>query len=1072
MGLRFSRFLLFVVVIALCGGIPAWAFLGAEGFSSPEMVMDAWSRAVRQRDTEMFAACYWGNARQLIVTADGDRSNLSGVNAIAEDFRRLLAVHDADTTGFWLPVPLRYRDPEHDALQFIYRDRSYPAINMVQFEERDGRWAIAEQHIYWRNLSAYRPGPTQQPYDSDGDGTLNPAEQNAMVEAYWLVTTGRHGAITPLDEYFDFDRNGYVSDTESRRARSVLLRDRLRTLPAIYPIFAEQYLDTTASGEVTIHAANTSLKDFIDSETAIRPGPVSETEHAVADFDEDGWIGRDEIYAYAEMLVRVLAAIPEPLSFSKETDGSTEEIVLWTDGNSDGIISDTELNDLGYLVFAALSGDPIVASAPLYRFDQNRDFLLSVPEQDALRAYFAIELLPQTVARFSDTYPIVSLLDTDGSGELGQIEIGSAMELISDPDGSVGSGVNSPLDRLMDRKPEDGYLSEWEVWSVVGTVLAASSRQWIESRMGDSTIVRFERKTGISRTEIEDEELVLRSSTAPIISNDVSSLLRAARFAGYTGADEAGADEVGAEPVRLTMPAGAVVDETVRLAARLDPVFPVMYKWYADRHIGYAYVENTSDETITDIVARVNIPRLADSAIDSPTVSRIDSKEVIRIAIPVLLNETAVLAITEGRTAAATVEVEYTSGAERQTISQTVQLEFYDRNAIMWDDDRKAAAFVTARDDQVMLFSGNLHASMYGEFRAGLNRELQLAMLMFVGLAEHGVVYRTDPSSPYVDYSQDQFAIDYLQFPRQTLAFRNGDCDDLSVAYAALIEAVGVPAAFITTPGHIFVGVGLNTTEDEARRTFLFPDDMIYTDSGDVWLPVELTAIRGTFLEAWSVAARQWRDANRRDDDARVIPIRSAWQEYAPVGFSGFTFPLSAPDSPRVVERSVTELTQFVAREIADREATFLGRLDADPSDHELRNRLGALYARYGLMDKAAVEFERVVDQVDFYPAFLNLGNITYMAGDYPTALGHYERAVTLEPESGPAILGVARASLEVEDYPRVREAYDRLKVVSPGLASEHSYLESRRIASSQSTSSRAGETSGRNVDVIWVDER
>ena len=1070
MSLRFSGFLIFVFAITLCGGIPAWAFPGSDGFSSPEMVMDAWSRAIRQRDTEMFASCYWGNARQLIVTAEGSRWNVRGVNAIAEGFHDLLAEHSADTTGFWLPVPLRYEDPEEKALQFIYRDRTYPAINMMQFEERDGLWAVGEQHIYWRNLSAYVPGPSQRRYDTDRDGILDPAEQSAMVEAYWLVTTGRHGVITPVDEEFDFNDDGYLSATESRRARSVLFRDRLRSLPTIYPEFAAQYLTTNANGETTIHAANAVLRDFIDSETAIRPGRVQdEPAHAIADFDGDGWLGPDEISAYAEMIVRVLAAIPEPPCFSREIDGSTEEIVSWTDANSDGVVSDTELNDLGYLVFAALSGDPVVTSAPLCRFDQNRDFLLSLPEQDALRAYFAIELLPQTVSRLGETYPTVLLLDTDGTGDLNRIEISSAMELIASPRESVGSRINSPLDQVMDRKPEDEYLSEWEVWSVVSDVLAASSRQWIESRLTDSTMVQFERKTGVSRAESDDEDLSLQSNTAPTIASEMSVFQRLARTAGRSDPGSVASDDT-SDIEELTMPAGAVGDGVVRLAARLDPVFPVMYKWYADQHIGYAYIENTSSEAITDIIARVNIPRLVDSAIDSAIIPSAEPQEVIRIAIPALLNETAVLAITEGRTAAATVEVEYTAGAGRQTISRTVQLEFYDRNAITWDDDRKASAFVTARDDQVMLFSGNLHASMYAEFRVGLSRELQLAMLMFDGLAEHGMVYRTDPSSPYADYSHDQLAVDYLQFPRQTLVFRNGDCDDLSVTYAALLEAVGIPAAFITTPGHIFVGVGLNTTEDEARRTFLFPDDIIYTDSGDVWLPVEVTALRGTFLEAWSIAARQWRDAIRHDgsrgDEARVIPVRSAWQEYAPVGFSGFTFPLSAPDSPRVVERCLTELTQFVAREIADREAAFLGRLEADPSDHELRNRLGTLYARYGLMDKATAQFEQIADQADFYPALLNLGNTTYLAGDYPEAVGYYERALTMEPESGLAMLGVARASLEVEDYPRVREAYDRLKVVSPGLASEHSYLESRG-----STSSRAGDTSGRSAAVMWMDE-
>jgi hypothetical protein len=265
MKVRFSRSILSFFILLLCTLSPAWTLDGSEGFSSPEMVMDSWSRAVRQRDTEMFAQSYWADARQLVVMADGSTSSVHGAQAIAEGFDLLRSGNDSDTSGFWLPVPLRYHDPDGGQLQFIYRDRSYPAINMVQFEERDGLWAIAEQHLYWRYLSSYTPGPAQRPYDNNRDGTLDPGEQSAMVEAYWLVTTGRHGVITSLDEFFDFDGDGYVSDTESRRARSVLLRDRLRTIPAVYPEFADRYLHTTPAGEVTIHTANASLTNFIDS---------------------------------------------------------------------------------------------------------------------------------------------------------------------------------------------------------------------------------------------------------------------------------------------------------------------------------------------------------------------------------------------------------------------------------------------------------------------------------------------------------------------------------------------------------------------------------------------------------------------------------------------------------------------------------------------------------------------------------------------------------------------------------------------------------------------------------------
>ena len=37
--------------------------------------------------------------------------------------------------------------------------------------------------------------------------------------------------------------------------------------------------------------------------------------------------------------------------------------------------------------------------------------------------------------------------------------------------------------------------------------------------------------------------------------------------------------------------------------------------------------------------------------------------------------------------------------------TETLTIEMYDRNALRWDDDRKIAAFVTAKDDEVLMFA-------------------------------------------------------------------------------------------------------------------------------------------------------------------------------------------------------------------------------------------------------------------------------------------------------------------------------------------------------------------------------
>jgi hypothetical protein len=133
----------------------------------------------------------------------------------------------------------------------------------------------------------------------------------------------------------------------------------------------------------------------------------------------------------------------------------------------------------------------------------------------------------------------------------------------------------------------------------------------------------------------------------------------------------------------------------------------------------------------------------------------------------------------------------------------------YHRNALSWDDDRRAASFVSSRDGAARFFARYV-ASIVDGIPAdtlpanGLPRNVQYAAALFEALAAYGISYVIDPASSFVEMSEDAAALDSLNYPYQTLYYRGGDCDDLSILYCAMLEALGVDTAFITIPGHIY----------------------------------------------------------------------------------------------------------------------------------------------------------------------------------------------------------------------------------------------------------------------------
>lgn len=468
---------------------------------------------------------------------------------------------------------------------------------------------------------------------------------------------------------------------------------------------------------------------------------------------------------------------------------------------------------------------------------------------------------------------------------------------------------------------------------------------------------------------------------------------------------------------------------------KVSKVFPVLYKYYATHPIGTATVVNSSKNQLENIEIRLAMEQYMDAPILSARIEGLNPGDEQIVDIYALFTE-EVLSITEGAKLVAELKADYNLGGVITTDIAPLTLETWHRNAMTWDDDRKIAAFVTPRDEEIQKVARNTASIVRDEGLISFSSEFQLAMAMLGVMDVFGCAYVIDPKSSYSDLSADTTAVDSIQFPRQTLQYRAGDCDDLSTTYNALLEAVGVETAFITVPGHIYSAYKLNMNVAEAERNFSRSHDLIFLDD-EVWVPIETTALSEGFMSAWALGGRQWREHDA-DGTAQLLRVSDAWGIYEPVAFGVSKYELEIPDRIEVSYLFTNELDDFIDSEISSRERRLLARIESDPDDKRSVNSLGVLYARYGRIEEAKILFESANPETS---AMVNLGNLAYLDSRMQEARQLYKQVLQGNPEYPPALLGLAKVEYSEENYDEAKTTFDRLTEISPTLADRYSYL-------------------------------
>ena len=509
------------------------------------------------------------------------------------------------------------------------------------------------------------------------------------------------------------------------------------------------------------------------------------------------------------------------------------------------------------------------------------------------------------------------------------------------------------------------------------------------------------------------------------------------------------------DPVLSRRPAIAAGPDLVLRDLEITGIYPSLYRSYLERPIGTVTAVNAGQRTISNLVIAVEVPPYTARQAETSVPGSLAIGETASVDFGAAFNR-SLLDVAEGDTANAVITASYDSGDERFAKTITVPVRVLNRNAIRWDDDLKVTAFMSVTSPEVLRFANDAVATVDDRVAAAIPRRLQYAVQVFEAVRATGMRYVVDPNSAYETLSQDALSIDFLRFPTETLEFGAGDCDDLSVLYNTLLESVGVPTAFITTPGHLFVAFDTGLTPTDVQRTYSRTEDFIY-EKGTAWIPVETTLLGDGFVEAWRAGAVQWRAA-RAAGTAGFFTSREGWATYEPAPVEHRSQATPAPaDAVRTAYQR--EIDRFREQEVAASRARLEAAIDARREPHaRLALRLGILYARYGYEQEARAHFERAISDSASVPALLNLASLL-VRQDRPTeAVKYLRRARDIAPEDPRVYLALAVSHVESGEISAARNAFDELTRLRPELARRYP------LFSPDATGGAAGRASdGRN---------
>jgi tetratricopeptide (TPR) repeat protein len=431
----------------------------------------------------------------------------------------------------------------------------------------------------------------------------------------------------------------------------------------------------------------------------------------------------------------------------------------------------------------------------------------------------------------------------------------------------------------------------------------------------------------------------------------------------------------------------------------ISPIYASLYKRQSQDSIGTAVIRYKGKEQlnykISASIPQYSRPNPKEFFIEprsAPRASRDHGKigksvfETVE-TVPLYAFLTDSILMVEGNTPmTAKVTVSYLVNRKIRTAEAGQAFKLFPRNCLNWAAGvEQVAAFIDNEDNDIEAAANDFLARVPAEIL--INSNINRAQKLFEGLGLVGITYKEDP---YEAYAQVYAGLDKVLYPYQLLKEkRTGDCDDLTVLYAALLENCNIPVALISAPGHIFLMFDTDIPERQQEMLRL-PSSMYHIFDGTVWIPIEITEVGKSFDIAWEKGVTNFQ-AYAAAGDTEIVKVRTAWKKYEAVKY------------PQNLKRTTPQIryaaTGNFVRQIRQRQEEYMNglkqQLAQDPV--EARQKLSRAHALQGEYAEAEKYLREVIAlEAKNFVAYNNLGNVYFLQGRLDSAAANYAKALPL----------------------------------------------------------------------------
>ncbi|NKB66802.1 MAG: tetratricopeptide repeat protein [Candidatus Latescibacteria bacterium] len=434
------------------------------------------------------------------------------------------------------------------------------------------------------------------------------------------------------------------------------------------------------------------------------------------------------------------------------------------------------------------------------------------------------------------------------------------------------------------------------------------------------------------------------------------------------------------------------------------PVFRSLYKHYEENDFFDVVLRNSAPEEIAATVSLM-LPKLMSAPHQEEVLLPPQStqKYTFKVTFDADLFNQSQAYFDQYVTPTATVtyrrnrrDVKYEKPMERVYVAG--------KGKLSWNKTGMAATFVTPTDLAVAGMARGLVQRYDDLLAAKFNRSnIGKAALVFDAMGVYRIGYLADPKTPFASISDDRTIFDTVQYPSELLAkgtgehTKVGDCDDLTVLYASLLENLSIDTVFLEAnvpgSGHIYLMFDSGIRPDRAEDHFIDSSEYVEWE-GRIWIPVETTMFGFPFANAW----RRGTDEYKRLKPRQLIdevPVGQYMQVYKPAALPAVQ---TALPEPAALDSLLGKDIRFFDQRI-DKIAR--GAAVSVDTPDGLYNA-GAAYLRVGHLERALEMFDLALAQEPNHGDALNgKGVARTRQGRYEEALFLYREALKGETNNG-----------------------------------------------------------------------